>query len=134
MTMTEAAPLCVVVTGSRDWCDTAQMETILTPVLNETGALLLHGDCRGADRMAASIAQRRGLVPIAMPAQWDKHGRKAGPLRNRAMRDVALSLRSCGYRVVCYAFPLPQSKGSRHCVQLMRDAGIDVVEYGRGWW
>ena len=46
-------------------------------------AVLVHGDSRGADRIAASIWQSWGGKVETHRADWDQHGKKAGPLRNQ---------------------------------------------------
>lgn len=48
--------------------------------------LLVHGDCpTGADAMADGWANYRGVDRIKCPANWEGHGKAAGPLRNRNM-------------------------------------------------
>jgi len=46
---------------------------------------LLHGNARGADQMADTIAQHYGWEVEAAPADWRKHGKRAGFIRNTAM-------------------------------------------------
>ena len=52
-------------------------------------SLLIHGDCAGCDRDAGVWAKSRGIPVERVPAQWDKHGRAAGPIRNREMAAAA---------------------------------------------
>jgi hypothetical protein len=48
--------------------------------------VLVHGAATGADRHAAEWAkQKGGIKVIAERADWDKHGRAAGPIRNKRM-------------------------------------------------
>ena len=73
----------VLVCGSRDWTDIgAIIEALAQLPLIST---VIHGDCRGADRMAGKIAAEMGHVVEAFPADWTHHGRAAGPLRNSDM-------------------------------------------------
>jgi len=54
--------------------------------------MLIHGAARGADSLAASWAIDTGLAEfgevLAFPADWNKHGVAAGPVRNQEMLDV----------------------------------------------
>ena len=52
--------------------------------------MLIHGNARGADRMADAWAWCRGVPrePYEVPqGEWDELGKKAGPLRNQRMLD-----------------------------------------------
>lgn len=78
----------VIVCGSRSWDDVAKMREVLDTL--PEGTVIVHGGAPGADKMAGSLARKRGFSPIVYPAQWDKHGKAAGPIRNRQMLDVEL--------------------------------------------
>ena len=49
----------------------------------------VHGACRGVDTSAAEVAERDGFELEPYPADWEKHGKKAGPIRNRRMAKRA---------------------------------------------
>lgn len=49
------------------------------------GTVVIHGDARGADRLAAEVAESLGLWVEAYPAAWQVYGRRAGMIRNRVM-------------------------------------------------
>ncbi len=73
--------------------------------------LLLHGGARGADRAIGRAAQQLGWSALALPAEWRRHGRAAGPIRNRELleqalaRAVAHSSPGCQVSVLVLAFP-----------------------------
>jgi hypothetical protein len=46
---------------------------------------VIHGAARGADTLAGDWAKERGVQLVVFPADWKRHGRIAGPLRNRQM-------------------------------------------------
>jgi hypothetical protein len=109
----------VLVCGGRDFRPNdgsyATLASFLTP-----GSVLIHGAARGADRFAAEFAKGLGFVAIrAFPANWLKHGKAAGPMRN--MRMLAE-----GRPDVVIAFP--GGRGTAHMVRIAREAGIEVVE------
>ena len=55
-------------------------------------------------------------------ADWDTHGRKAGPLRNIQMLEE-------GKPNMVIAFPTPTSKGTWHMVKISKEAGVPVYIY-----
>ncbi|MCT0227969.1 DUF2493 domain-containing protein [Synechococcus sp. CS-1331] len=61
--------------------------------------LLLHGGARGADSAIGRAAQQLGWSALVMPAQWQLHGRAAGPIRNRKLLEQAIA------RAVAHTFP-----------------------------
>lgn len=50
------------------------------------------GEARGADLLGKRWAQANGINVISMPAEWEKHGRAAGPIRNGEMAAIADAL------------------------------------------
>jgi predicted Rossmann-fold nucleotide-binding protein len=53
--------------------------------------LLLHGGARGADAAIARAADQLGWPALALPAAWERHGRAAGPIRNRELLELAVA-------------------------------------------
>jgi predicted Rossmann-fold nucleotide-binding protein len=53
--------------------------------------LLLHGGARGADAAIGRAANQLGWSSAVMPAQWELHGRAAGPIRNRELLEQAIA-------------------------------------------
>ena len=79
--------------------------------------LLIHGDARGADRLSGEWATDRGIEVFACPADWKRHGRGAGPIRNRQMLDHKPDL--------LVAFP--GGRGTADMVAVATKAGLRVV-------
>ncbi|MBD2550204.1 hypothetical protein H6G65_11550 [Microcystis elabens FACHB-917] len=52
---------------------------------------LFHGGARGADAAIARAAHQLGWSAIALPAAWERHGRAAGPIRNRELLERAIA-------------------------------------------
>lgn len=46
---------------------------------------VISGTARGADTIGEHWAQARGIAVRRFPAQWDRYGKRAGPLRNQQM-------------------------------------------------
>ncbi len=115
-------PFRLLVTGSRTWDDTGLIEHVLAVILarHPEGVLLVHGACpRGADAIAAAYAARTSGYRIeAHPADWRRHGRAAGQLRNAEM----ITLGADG----CTAFLRAVSPGTTATIRLARAAGIPI--------
>lgn len=53
---------------------------------------VVSGTCKGVDQLGEEWAERKGIPVKKFPADWSKHGRRAGPLRNREMAKYADAL------------------------------------------
>ncbi len=105
----------ILVTGSRDWTDFAAIVEALRD-RKAPGAVLVEGGARGADRLAATIWRAWGLTVEEHRADWDRHGSRAGYLRNQEMIAAGAD--------VCLAFILDNSRGATHCANTAETAGI----------
>src|SRR5574338_573587 len=93
--------------------------------------VLIEGCARGADRMAEdwSLDMSCSGAPqirenIHYPAEWDKYGRSAGPIRNMKMLDEGRP-----DFVVAFHDNLADSKGTRHMVEIADAAGVPVYAF-----
>jgi YspA, cpYpsA-related SLOG family len=109
----------ILVTGSREWTDKQTIHRALFDH-GRWGDTLVSGSCpTGADRIAEDYW--RAFGPIERhPAKWSE-GKSAGPRRNQEMVDLGAD--------ICLAFPLPESRGTRHCMEAANRAGIPVRVY-----
>lgn len=77
-------------------CRTVRDQQIVRDAVEESGLVgqmteLVHGGCRGVDSIAHY--QFEGIVPVKVfLADWGKHGKAAGPLRNAEMAKYADAL------------------------------------------
>ncbi len=76
----------ILVTGDRNWDDIPRVVEELRGY--RPGTILVHGACRGADVICAAVAEALRFEVRAYPADWEKHRRAAGPIRNQQMLDV----------------------------------------------
>lgn len=119
-------PLAAIFCGDREWSDRqAIFDTALRhyPLTEDKQHLhprnvLIEGDATGADRIAGQVADILGIKCDAFPADWDKHHRAAGPIRNRQMLDYLLTF-SDTHRLLVIAFhdDLLNSKGTLNMVR-----------------
>jgi hypothetical protein len=84
----------VLICGGRDYDDRTYFFHFMDRVLETirgTGenpkrdVVIIHGAARGADSLADDYGRERGLRVIHYPADWETHGRSAGPIRNKLM-------------------------------------------------
>jgi hypothetical protein len=108
----------ILITGSRDWIFPGPIRDAIAVV--PTGSTVIHGDCKSADKMAASIAKELGLTVEDYPADRDRYGpKKAGPIRNSQMVATGPD--------VCLAFG--DTGGTMDCVSKAKAAGIPVFQH-----
>lgn len=112
----------VLVCGGRDYSDYRYLFGVLDRINMESGiACIVHGSVPGADMFADHWAAQR-LVPCwRFPARWDKYGKAAGPIRNKAMLETAKP-----DMVVAF----PGGAGTRNMCQIAMEAGVDVRRAG----
>ena len=118
--------LVVLVCGSRAFTYKDAIRDVLTS-LDTTPVKLIHGACRGADVLAGEVAIEMGIEVMEMPADWNKDGRAAGPIRNSAMVSRLQWLADLGYRVEVHAFPVGDSRGTFDMIRKTRKAGIPIT-------
>ena len=92
----EIAPshsLVIAAVGGRDlaWPQQRVAAELLARSSGRLVHLVLHGGARGADAAIGRAAQELGWSALVMPAQWQLHGRAAGPIRNRELLEQAIA-------------------------------------------
>src|ERR1043165_7272006 len=108
----------VLITGGREFADRDLLFETLDRLHAVHGfTVLIHGAAPGADTLAGEWAEQRGIEVIARPADWKKHGRAAGPIRNQEM------FKNNPQIVVAF----PGGKGTANMVSIAKKAGIEVV-------
>lgn len=83
----------------------------------------ISGCCRGADHLGERFAKSHGLDVKRFPANWDKYGNAAGPIRNEQMAKYAIA---DGNRGVLVAFWDGKSKGTKSMIGLAKKYGLEV--------
>jgi len=139
------------VTGSRDWGDRLAVYRALNDICDEfdlnyppdeygntmpdaAKVTIVHGACpTGADAIADDWAIGNFLVPERHPADWAKHGRAAGPIRNREMvglgADISTAFIGDCSSPRCNVGGKHPSHGATGCADLAEAAGIPVRRF-----
>lgn len=118
-------PITVIfVTGDRGWTNTGLVVDVLRS--HPPICLVLQGGAPGADTIARLRALGCGHQPMTMEANWTTYGRKAGPIRNRAMGKVLVALKGSGAVIHAYAFhnDLTTSRGTKDMTTVLDSANI----------
>ncbi len=116
-----------LICGGRNYTNHQKMDDVLESLVAARGVpvLVVEGEARGADLMARSWAEARGIAVCPHPAQWSKYGRRAGPVRNREMLthhpDLSLV-------VAFYDRPATESRGTADMVKAAKRAKIELRE------
>jgi hypothetical protein len=118
-------PFGLIIAGGRDFTDYAMMEKAFMKFVGDTddqSITIISGTAGGADRLGERIAKEYGLPLLQMPANWNKHGKSAGYIRNAEMAVQGTHL---------LAMWDGQSRGTKHMIETaMKQAlTIEVVMY-----
>jgi len=112
--------MLVVVSGSREWRNEERIQKIFTTLPADT--TIIHGGCRGLDLLAAKIAKQMGFKTIEVPAEWNIHGKAAGPIRNEKMLRMNPDL------VIYFHDNLEESKGTKNLVNTARKMKLRMIQ------
>lgn len=112
----------VLICGDRNWTNFKLVLEKLREIQQERGVeVVIEGEATGADLMGRTAAAQLGIPVQEFPADWRKHGRSAGPIRNRQMLKE-------GRPTLVLAFHpfIENSKGTKDMVAVARAAGVPV--------
>lgn len=112
----------VLVCGDRNWSNPVSLwHTLDSAHAEHPITCIIEGEAAGADVLGRGWGLQKGIQVLPFPAQWDKYGKSAGPIRNRQMIDE-------GKPDIVFAFhpDIRASKGTRDMVNAAKHAGIPV--------
>jgi hypothetical protein len=111
-------PQKILCCGDRNWTDYNKIYAHLSTYPD--GSIVIHGCANGADSLSGVAARHIGFRVIEVPANWEKYGRAAGPIRNTEMLrlhpDVVLAFHS----------NIAASRGTKNCINQAKRMGIPV--------
>lgn len=109
-----------IIAGGRDliwnasyqlWLDEMHAALPITHVIS--------GGARGADSCGEMWAKLSHVPCTVFPADWKRHGKAAGPIRNRQMAEAADAL-----------LAFPGGKGTANMIETACSLGLRVILYG----
>jgi hypothetical protein len=108
----------VIIAGGRTFKDYKRLCSVCDYMLqNQTDIEIVSGTAMGADKLGERYAQERGFKIARFPAEWDKHGKAAGFIRNEEMAKYSNAL---------IAFWDGSSKGTEHMINLAEKHGLKI--------
>lgn|SRR3990167_1946725 len=128
-------PPTVIITGGRDFNNYELLKETLNYLFGALAVKLIAGACDrgiltytrpdgttvyGADGLTERYAAEFGYKFTPYPADWNKHGKAAGPIRNAAMIKSGAE--------ICIGFWDGKSKGTFDMMTKANKAGITVIE------
>ena len=105
--------------GDRNWTNKNRIREILISYPPDT--TVIEGESEGADKLCKEVAKSLGMVVIPVPANWDKYGRAAGPIRNKLMLDMKPEI------VIGFHSNIATSLGTKNCLIQARNMGIRTI-------
>lgn len=111
-----------LICGGREFSDQAMFDDVMSGLTIEYGCprMIVQGGANGADAMAKEWGKRMAIEVQEESADWMRHGKGAGPIRNQKMLDKYSPS-------VVIAFP-----GGSGTLDMVRRAhatkGVDVIE------
>ena len=119
----------IIICGGRHFKDYEQLESTMNDVMSKIAPWrdvveIVSGHCEGADQLGELYAKKHGLPCKVIPAQWEKYGRSAGPIRNSEMIKYAAEAEM----PVVVAFRSPRTKGTNDTVKKATKQGFKVFE------
>lgn len=111
----------VLVTGGRNY---DERDVVFWALDTQQPTVVIHGCASGADSLAAEWCKLHpNVAELKFPADWNKYGKAAGPIRNKQMLDV-------GQPDVVLAFP--GGAGTANMMRQARERGVAVQTASRG--
>lgn len=114
----------LIIAGGRDFNNYELLETTLIHLLQyvDEDIEIVSGTCDGADKLGEMFAAENNHLVKRFPADWEKYGKSAGPLRNKQMAE---------YATHCVCFWDGQSKGTGSMIELAKRCGCNtrVIKY-----
>lgn len=100
----------LAIIGSRSFNDYNKLKEILEPYKSKI-TLIISGAAKGADVLGEKWAIENNIPTLIFPADWNKHGKIAGFIRNE---DI---IKNCEG---CIAFWDKRSPGTKHSLSLCK--------------
>lgn len=112
--------LKVIIAGGRDYIPQQKHKQQILHLLSNHSPKeieIVSGGARGADKFGEDIAKEMGYNLSVFKADWDKHGKAAGYIRNAEMKE---------YSDCLIALWDSESRGTANMIEQMMNAGKPV--------
>lgn len=108
----------VIVAGGRDFNNYDLLKQKLDIYLaNLNNIVIISGKAEGADRLGEEYAKENNYKLVMYQADWNTHGKAAGPIRNKQMAE---------YGEYLIAFWDGKSKGTKNMIEVAKELGLKI--------
>ena len=116
----------IIVCGCRDFNDQSKIYNTLDEILTSYSDIeIISGHAKGVDTIAEHYAREHNYPCRIFPADWNKYGKKAGPIRNSQMLKHALL-----ETPIVIAFWNGKSKGTHNMINQAKEKNVQTyIEY-----
>ena len=110
----------VIIAGPRDFSDANELELAIADARKEGIEIteVVCGKARGVDTLGEEWAKRSGIPVKPFPADWNKHGKAAGHVRNGEMARYGEALIALSY--------VSPSRGTFNMILQAKEHGLRV--------
>lgn len=110
----------IIIAGSRDATEEQVRHALDACPWIGFASAIVSGTAKGADEFGERWAEEQGIEVLRFPADWKKHGKRAGPVRNREMAENAEGL---------VAVWDGESRGTLHMIEFALARGLRVFVF-----
>lgn len=105
--------------------------------LNSVISQMVSGNAKGVDAASERFAKKQGIDLAIFPANWEKNGKAAGPIRNEQMVDYGLIFSNAlsdyvpskELRLLAIPYPDAVGGGTNHMIDICKKKGIKTFVY-----
>jgi predicted Rossmann-fold nucleotide-binding protein len=109
----------LIIAGGRDYAMTFQDHAALSAINANLGVTeVVSGAASGADKGGEQWATAVGIPVKQFPADWNAHGRAAGPIRNGQMAEYADALAV-----------FPGGRGTENMIKQAKAKGLLIFDF-----
>ena len=112
----------VLICGDREWDNQTLMEHIISKIPLDKYDTIIHGNFKGADRMAGKIGLEKGFCIVPYPAEWKTMGFNVDSVVNRTMIDEGKP-----DLVLAFHNNIINSKGTINLINIASKEGTKVI-------
>jgi hypothetical protein len=107
----------VIIAGGRDFDNYILLREKCDELIESNLTEIVSGGARGTDKLGEQYSKEKGFDLKIFPADWNKHGKGAGHIRNRQMAD---------YGEMLIAFWDGKSSGTKNMIENSKKLGLTV--------
>ncbi len=116
----------ILISGSRYYSNYKKILSFLKKMKKKyKNLVVIEGGARGADKLAQKACKQAGIKFKEYNANWEKYGKKAGPIRNQKMLDDNKDIEL----LAVFHENLDKSKGTRDMIKRAKKAKIKIIKF-----